>query len=294
MKNIIQEYRQKIMKDPLHIKQMLKGKLPVIKGFEKIADAINFYNAARKKQNWGIIFEKKRDQYQVGDILSTLTLIVEPAIKINNILQKEMNNYERNYKYFKKSMHKLEKEFKTSEDKDKIEENKTIDIHHTNDMSTGIFSPEEARRRSFFNKHINPYISEKAKKIKIEWNDMYDRYFAYFYMKFELINSLGLKMYPNTKLQIYWKDKLNAINKFPIGRKILTRDIKQIIDVANHYKHQTSIRTYPKINFFDKVLKSIASKISKNTNFSIYFENLKDLDSEIEGWYNPLGLTGFE
>ena len=294
LKIIFIKYRSSIMQNKEYIEKLSKGELPYISSFSKIKEIIDFYNNFLKEKHlWQILNNEfaKDNLYEIHQLLFS---IVSPMIQIKNNITLEMKNYNRNFKYFKNKIENLKTKFKTSLEKDNKENEKRVESNRIFDMSIGIFSPEEVSIRSLFNKVIKPFRSKETKEFQILINDLYDQFFAYYYMKFEFISSLGLEIYKNNEKRNYWKDKLEAINKFPIGKKISESEVKIIIDVANHYKHQISIQNFPDIVFMDKLIKQISNKILDNTNFEAYWNNVDQLYWEIEGILNPLGLKWFE
>ena len=294
IKVIFNDYWLSIMKKQEYVEKLSSGELPYIDGFSKIQKIIDFYNKAFKEKYWGEIFENEFTKGKEYEIHQLLLSIVTPIIIIRNAVLSEMNSYDRNYKYFKNKIEKLETKLKSLLEKDNKKNDELAETNRLHDMSTGIFSHEEATSRSLFNKIINPYRSKETKKVQVQINDLYDQFFAYYYVKFEFISSLGLKIYKNNKKMNYWKDKLDAVNKFPIGKKIKESEVQIIIDVANHYKHQTNISKFPDIVFMNKLIKEISNKILNNTNFELYWNNVDQLYWEIEGVLNPLDLTGIE
>ena len=294
MKLAIVNYNKAIMSKKEYIEELKTGKLPLIEGFQELFDILNLYNKLEKENDWGWIFHEKISEGNEYEIQGLLSEIGRTANSINANNSFAISNYNRNYEYFKTKIDDLTTKLKIQIEKDVKENESQVSNGRMNDISTGIFSVEEADQRAMFNRLIKPYKSIETKQMIMTLNDLYDQYFAYYYLKFEYISSLPLKIFPNKSNWNYWKEKIEAINKLPLGDKIKDKDVKTIMDAANYYKHQTQSLTLPTIEFMDKLIRQISDKINANTCFDIYKQNVKRLYYEIDNIMNPLGLTGFE
>lgn len=289
------EYRECILSDKKLLETLIKGKLPEVKGFEKIIHIINFYNKAYEEEYWGSIFYDKFTENKEEKIYWLLSDFIKPLGVLEKKLDEVIKNYNRNYQYFKKRFSKTLNDLKKSKISDEKKNEEKAENIRMDDISTGIFSHEEADRRKFFNTYVNKDKSEKTTHLEILINDIYEQFFSYFYIKLEFLSSFGIKIYPkNDKKRILWVDKLNALNNLPLGDLINKENYHIIMNVANHYKHQTSILNLPGIDFLNDFMTCLFKKLKENLNFEKFSNAIEDLYNEIEGTVNPLGLTGLE
>ncbi|TCG10381.1 hypothetical protein, partial [Mycoplasma marinum] len=255
----------------------------------------DFYNKAYEKSDWGSIFHEdfaKNNEYEIYELLWSF---IRPLHFIERKLDNEKEKYNRNYEYFKNKWINTLSDLKKSMTSDKTENEKMVENNRMHDLSTGIFSHEEASNRAFFNSYINKYKSTKTTQLEITLGDIYDQFFSYFYIKLEYLSSLGLKIYPKmNKKRNSWIDKLDALNKLPLGNSINKEKYQAIMDAANHYKHQTNLLELPPIEFLNDFMDDLYEKLKENLNFDEFSDSIRNLYYEIDGILNPLGLTGFE
>lgn len=295
MEEIFKKYRENILSNADLIKVLIDGKLPIIKGFEDINNIINLYNNAYDNDDWGMIFREEfsiNNEYEIHQLLLNF---IRPLRKIEIKTIVEMEKYKRNYKYFEKKYNGIIEKLNKSILDDRKKNKEIVENNRMHDMSTGIFSPEEANGRAFFNAHINKYESKKTGNLYEQLDDTYVQFFSYFYIKLEYLSSVGIEIYPHmNKKRISWKDKLLALNKLPLGNEINEENYQEIMNTANHFKHQTGVKNYPKMDFLNDFINGLFYKISMNLNFKEFWNSLESLYSKIEDILNPLGLTGFE
>lgn len=292
---LFKKYRVEILKNEKYLKKIHEGELPVIQGYEEIDDIISFFNKAQEKYDWGQIFHEKFARGNEYGIHSTLSSFIRPLINAENKLFKEYAKYVRNYEYFNKQFNKIKSKLSKSIKEDSVENQKRVERGRMNDMSTGVFSHEEASNRAMFNSFINVYRSDKTIALSTLLQDTYDQFFSYFYMKLEYISSLAIGILPQNKKRIQWTDKYKEINNLPLGQKISKPEYKRIMDVANHYKHQTILMGYlPTIDELNDFLNTIVDKLKLNLDFKAISDSIDSLSDEIDNILNPLGLTGME
>lgn len=265
IKNVFDQYRWKIMSNAFYVKTLITGSLPLIHGFEEIEEIIIFYNKARKDRDWFNFFDRKtfdNDEYFLYNILF---YFINPLIEIKKNLSLETKKYHRNYKYFQSKINQTKQELKKLYKNDYEINEKKVSSNRMHDLSTGIFEYDEVAGREFFNRYVKVYKSKETENMEINLEDLYDRFFSYFYIKLEYVSSLALKIYPiKNKKWLSWIDKLNAINKMPLGKSIDKKEYRIIMRLSNHYKHQTVFKEkFPSINFLNSFINKIINKIKK-------------------------------
>lgn len=294
-KEIFKEYRNEILKNADHIKKLHNGEMPIIEGYDEIKDIIGLFNEAQEKWDWGLVFHKEFSINHEYEIHSLLSNFIRPLVNVEERLYSELRKYKRNYNYFSKEFEKIKAKLIKSMKLDKKENDKRVENGRMHDLSTGVFSHEEAGNRAMYNSLINTYKSEKTFALSTLLEDTYDRFFSYYYLKLEYISSLAIAIIPHKRIKIMWSDKHKAMNKLPLGKKISKKEYKRVMDVANHYKHQTIlIGGLPTIEELDGFLNTIVEKLELNFNFRTFNDNVRALYDEIENILNPLGLTGME
>ena len=300
IKKQINEYRKKIMQTKPMLKRLIMGMLPVMKGkdYYELNNIINTYNKAYSKKDWGIFISKyKYDESKIYDIYEILSYFINPLVEIQKEKEKEIKIYERNYKYFLGKMKNIEKKYINSLNKDDKNKLKIANNIKGHDIAIGIYSIDEANIRYCYNLYINKsHIFKRTIVLNQEFDDLYDRFFSYFYFKLEYLSSLPLAIYlkQRKKRTITWFDKFKYLNKLPLGSCINKSEYKKIMDVAIYYKHQTTIKRFPKIEEINMFMTQIFEKLNKNLNFNNFFNGLNNFYDFIEDYHNPFGLTGFE
>lgn len=263
------------------------------------------------------IFNKNIDMYNIVDKLcpnmwcentdfelEVLNKMREQLKKIYDNFHKICNDYDYFIKKFKSDYNKLflsfENEFKKScENNEKQNKN-----NFCYDISCGIFSPNEAHQRLFFNRIINNKLSNKCNKVYQKLKYLVDNFYSYLYIKTEQILYFYFKLFKtkNKDKKLFLFDKyLFFIKNNPfIVNNFDKEEITELNSIWIFYKHQenngTEI-TYLDFNKIEKhilIVDKIYSTLRPIYHFYDLIDKINDYYREIESITNPAGLTGFE
>lgn len=182
---------------------------------------------------------------------------------------------------------------------------KDLDENYLNDISCGIFSPNEAYSRQINAGLMDPIYSDKYYYIDRKLRFCVDNLYSYLYIKTEQIlffffnlyeNKDGNKIYLMTKYDILNKNKIFGENNFKQA------EIDHLCKIFKYYKHQETLDGKIRTNLHKKeFIQNNIDIIKKFYDYLTQFNNLKNLidkiweySNEIEGIKNPLGLSWFE
>lgn len=280
-------------------KILIKGYLPI--EFETIDKKVlsefnkpNFNSYEFIKKTWNF----SEDSEKLGDLVSLKRYLFSLTRKIYKI-QKEFSFFN---KFSINKINNKRKELSAFYKMDLERREKELSSYKMDDISSGIFDPNEANSRYLFNSLKWNNWSEDTLNTDDELNYFLKIYLSFMYLKFEELTRFVYDIFYKSEKYIFLKDKiivLNEIKELPNFLKDDLNDVyKKINMYANYYKHQTELPydnnildDFYIINCYMNIL---LSNLYSIFDYSIICQKIDDIHGEHEGITNPLGLTGFE
>ncbi len=223
--------------------------------------------------------------------------IRKKLVQVDNTIVSSKQSFLRNFSLLEKEIERILKELDSSKQSDYKISKENSENNRMHDMSTGVFSHEEAGNRAFFNMFVKPYVSSNTNDLKIQLDDAYKRMFSYSYFIFEEITYIALFMVKEKPEWITWRMKFECLNMLPLGEKLEEETALRMSQTANYYKHQNPLPLdfqtldHKNIkNFINKIYK----KLEQNSGFDKIINSINYFSDEVDGIQNPFGLTGFE
>lgn len=299
----MKKYLRGINLNDTYRKDISKGKLTYIEGCKFTEEEVISWNKYILTNDFHTLFEEtKMDLYiqnydDEPDFLNNLLSLKRELLFIKTFLQAYASDFKIAYTLINENISLSKEEITKYKAKDAIISAKNIEGQRMGDMSSGIFSHEEAGNRAMVKSLINPYISEESKRCINEVNSYIKQMFTLLYIKFEEILYINfVSLYIKPKI-LNWGGKFEALKKTISLSEEEIKIAESLIMVSNHIKHQEPISIMDKVYDIEKVkefLDRVYIELLKLYNYSELIIEIENVYYEIEGIQNPLGLTGFE